>query len=185
MRRGATPLNTPDLKETYRVKRSPSAETEEFFKIDISVRGGTSYLPSEARRVHTPPLPRDGPGQKRMGFFFDYTAPSPTGAPSAGEAQVVESRKYAPLSGKVRTARGRTIGGTHWLEAQLAGVDAVDERGSEARQVVGLVDPDAEEVVDLSVPEHLPSSPLCPGHWKHRGGGREVCWMHGRDVDCG
>jgi hypothetical protein len=185
MRRGATPLNTPDLRETYRVKRSPSAETEEFFKIDISVRGGTSYLPSEARRVHTPPLPRDGPGQKRMGFFFDYTAPSLTGAP-AGDAQAGESGKCPPSSGKVRPVRSRTRRGTHWLETQLAGVSAADEKGNESKRVAGVTNLDAEkEVVDWNVPEHLPSSPLCPRHEKHKGGGREICWMHGRNVDVG
>jgi parafibromin len=184
LRRGATPLNTPDLRETYRVKRSPSAETEEFFKIDISIRGGTSYLPSEARRVHTPPLPRDGPGQKRMGFFFDYTAPSPTGV-AAVDARAAESGKCPPSpSAQGRPVRSRTVGGRHWLETQLAGLAAVNVRGNESKRTAGLMrDPNREnEVVDWNVPEHLPSSPLCPRHEKHRGGGREVCWMHGRDV---
>ncbi|ERF76744.1 hypothetical protein EPUS_02283 [Endocarpon pusillum Z07020] len=125
MRRGATPLNTPDTQETYRVKRSPSAETEEFFKIDISIRGGTSYLPSEARRVHTPPLPGDGPGQKRTGFFFDYVAPSDPAFPTA-ENPTGEGAAE-PSSPRNRPARGRTMGGSDWFETQLAGVDAVDD----------------------------------------------------------
>jgi hypothetical protein len=75
LRLGPPPNATPDPHATYKVKRSPSVETEEFLKVDISVRGGTSYLPSEARRIHTPPLPGEGAGRKRRGFFFDYNAP--------------------------------------------------------------------------------------------------------------
>lgn len=75
LRLGPPPNATPDPNATYKVKRSQSAETEEFLKVDISVRGGTSYLPSEARRIHTPPLPGEGAGGKRRGFFFDYNAP--------------------------------------------------------------------------------------------------------------
>lgn len=32
----------------------------------------------------------------------------------------------------------------------------------------------------LRIPEHLPSSPLCPMHPKHKSGGRGVCVYHGR-----
>jgi hypothetical protein len=189
MRRGDTPLNTPDPKETYRIKRSRSAETEEFFKIDISVRGGTSYLPSEARRIHTPPLPGDGPGQKRMGFFFDYTAPSPAESPTTENSLNNEREQAHSSAPNVRPRRGRTVGGTDWYEAQLAKVDAVDEARSASRSTsagLGRSEKDNEKgkekkVVDLNVPEHLPSSPLCPRHAKHEGRGTGVCWMHGRN----
>ncbi len=187
MRRGATPLNTPDPKETYRVKRSPSAETEEFFKIDISIRGGTSYLPSEARRVHTPPLPGDGPGQKRTGFFFDYVAPCDPCSPISDKAT---GEGTAGLSSpRNRPARGRTVGGADWFETQLAGVDAVDNTANQSSGTAyGLAKPTKEhatEMVDMNVPEHLPSSPLCPRHEKHKSGGKGVCWMHGRNVNVG
>ncbi|KAF7508819.1 hypothetical protein GJ744_008696 [Endocarpon pusillum] len=187
MRRGATPLNTPNPQETYRVKRSPSAETEEFLKIDISIRGGTSYLPSEARRVHTPPLPGDGPGQKRKGFFFDYVAPSDPAFPTA-ENPTGEGAA-GPSSPRNRPARGRTIGGSDWFETQLAGVDAVDHTAnSGSRTMAELAKPTKaheEEMIDMNVPEHLPSSPLCPRHEKHKSGGKGVCWMHGRSRDAG
>lgn len=32
----------------------------------------------------------------------------------------------------------------------------------------------------LSLPEHLPNSPLCPMHPKHRSGGKGVCVYHRR-----
>lgn len=183
MRRGGTPLNTPDPKETYRIKRSASAETEEFFKIDISIRGGTSYLASEARRVHTPPLPGDGPGQKRMAFFFDYTAPCAVDTPTTEHPQ--NQREHAPAaSSSGRPGRAKaTGGGTEWYETQLARVDAANESASLSTTMSGPARADRDkdkEVVDLNVPEHLPTSPLCPRHRKHKGGGTGACWMHGR-----
>lgn len=32
----------------------------------------------------------------------------------------------------------------------------------------------------LDIPEHLPSSPLCPMHPKHKSGGKGICPFHGR-----
>ena len=39
MQQGSTPQNSPIESATYKVKRSASADTEEFLKIDISIRG--------------------------------------------------------------------------------------------------------------------------------------------------
>jgi hypothetical protein len=44
------------------------------------------------------------------------------------------------------------------------------------------------EMFDLTIPEHLPSSPLCPRHpryWrvvKGKGNQFRGCWMHGVDL---
>jgi hypothetical protein len=84
---GGQPANTPDERATYRIKRSASSDTEEFLKVDISIRGATSYLPSEARRIHTPPLPHEGLDGKRRGFFFDYTAPELETKPETAMAE--------------------------------------------------------------------------------------------------
>jgi hypothetical protein len=183
MRGGPTPANTPDPRETYRVKRSPSADTEEFSKIDISIRGGTSYLPSEATRINTPPLPGDGPGQKRMPFFFDYTAPSAVESPIMENSPI--GREELPSSSPtVRPRRARTIGGADWYEMQLAEVDAVGDGASGSKKASELAQAAEDKAVaDLNVPEHLPSSPLCPRHRKHKSGGRGVCWMHGKNQD--
>ena len=40
---------------------------------------------------------------------------------------------------------------------------------------------DAE--TDYSIPEHLPTSPLCPRHPKHRSGGKGVCVYHGGNME--
>lgn len=33
---------------------------------------------------------------------------------------------------------------------------------------------------ELNLPEHLPSSPLCPKNSKHKSGGTGICVYHGR-----
>lgn len=145
MRMGSTPRNSPTEKATYRVKRRPSAATEEFVKIDISIRGGTSYLPSEARRISTPPLPGDNQPGGRRGFFFDYNAPhlsetcdeghlSPQSTHFEGYSHnnyhsnvthdVSRSASTSPQRSPSRKAQTKAMGGD-WYDAQLADLDAM------------------------------------------------------------
>ena len=214
LRMGAQPNNTPDEQATYKIKRSPSAETEEFFKVDISIRGGTSYLPSEARRVHTPPLPQDGPDGKKRGFFFDYNAPNssyrkhsdlidpnllPTGRASR---QVPTGKKTYHVAGGAITKD--KIG--DWYDAKLAQLEEESDSETGAKRpdlsllhtngsgrdrsdtntsLAEIRKRKEEEKLDYNIPEHLPSSPLCPRHpryWrivKNKGSQFRGCWMHG------
>ncbi|OAP59889.1 hypothetical protein AYL99_04891 [Fonsecaea erecta] len=217
LRMGIVPTNTPDETATYKVKRSLSAETEEFLRVDISIRGGTSYLPSEARRIHTPPLPEEGVDGRWRGFFFDYNAPGRsvslrrTDSLEGGVDSVSTSQGSNATSGHSRTTRAskkpertksknkRILTGD-WYDAKLAEVDMGIEadqgemnnakegdrrvnspgRLSKIRKILH----DAEQF-DLTIPEHLPSSPLCPRHPRYwrvvRGRGSQFrgCWMHG------
>lgn len=213
LRLGAQPNNTPDERATYKVKRSPSAESEEFFKVDISIRGGTSYLPSEARRIHTPPLPQDGPDGRKRGFFFDYNAPrssqsrshepvDPSSVPIRSTSRATTVGKKAYLSaGKVITRNKAN----DWYDVKLAQLEDSDhERAvtgpvdvppvisesarerSESQTSISEIRKRKEEVqLDYSIPEHLPTSPLCPRHpryWrivKGKGSQYRGCWMHG------
>jgi hypothetical protein len=266
LRLGPPPYTTPDPHATYEVKRSPSAETEEFLRVDISIRGGTSYLPSEARRIHTPPLPGEGAGGKRRGFFFDYNAPRHLSIDEAKAKRIQSAEEKANLvveSGvdKVRVSwsdvssiNGRIVQSSdpstsppfrtmperkavEWYDTKLADLDtSTDEEisgkrkpkqattstgFSELRQRTAqaihdmrtrsvkmgdqeellkdhAVDVQIEEVeveeeeeegeIDYNVPEHYPTSPLCPANAKYwrfvdekLGKGRytRTCWMHG------
>ncbi|KIW32927.1 uncharacterized protein PV07_04440 [Cladophialophora immunda] len=218
LRMGIVPTNTPDETATYKVKRSPSAETEEFLRVDISIRGGTSYLPSEARRIHTPPLPEEGVDGRWRGFFFDYNAPGgrsvcPRGTESAegGLDSGSTSQDSNATSGHSRTkpagkkpkrvkSKSKRILAGDWYDVKLAEVDmdiqADQGEMKHAKQGDRRVNSpeclskirkmlhDAQQF-DLSIPEHLPSSPLCPRHpryWrvvKGRGSQFRGCWMHG------
>ncbi|KAK5372471.1 hypothetical protein LTS13_006211 [Exophiala xenobiotica] len=215
LRMGLQPTNTPEERATYKIKRSASAESEEFLKVDISIRGGTSYLPSEARRIQTPPLPEEGADGKWRGFFFDYNAPRAdsdiqgtellssgnTSSANAGE----ESEGITPNSvkalGRTKTNRSRRVVTGDWYDVRLKQFDVgqdpsqvSDPKSGEKR----LNSPDLfeksppdwdKEQFDLTIPEHLPSSPLCPRHpryWrvvKGRGSQFRGCWMHGVGLD--
>lgn len=214
LRMGAQPNNTPDERATYKVKRSASAETEEYLKVDISIRGSTSYLPSEARRIHTPPLPQDGPDGKKRGFFFDYNAPKRWGnreaetldaaaIPQRSTSRTNAAGKRAFLSAGRIVTKSRT---NDWYDAQLAQLEEPEDEQCLNEEIgrATLLDADFnrarsgtqsslyqaqkrrdEELFDMTIPEHLPSSPLCPRHpryWrvvKGRGSQFRGCWMHG------
>ena len=161
LRLGAVPTGTPEDNATYRVGN------QVYFKVDISVRGGTSYLPSEARRIHTPPLPGE-----------DVHVQGPLG-PNGHRYVKMKPRtggdNELPATRPPNMSRALT---RDWYDVQLALLE------SEARPAL-----DHDLPVDYDIPEHLPSSPLCPRnerYWRYvqgklkRGEDRHrVCWMHG------
>lgn len=174
MRMGVQPTNTPEERATYKIKRSPSTETEEYLKVDISVRGGTSYLPSEARRIHTPPLPDTTQEGKLRGFFFDYNAPR--SQESLGNVDCANGHKNK-----------RCVHRGDWYDAKLAELDASDEIMTESKssEIEKGKKGEKGEEFDYTIPEHSPSSPLCPRnprYWrvvKGKGSQYRGCWMHG------
>ncbi|KAK5199044.1 hypothetical protein LTR47_004256 [Exophiala xenobiotica] len=215
LRRGLQPTNTPEERATYKIKRSASAESEEFLKVDISIRGGTSYLPSEARRIQTPPLPEEGADGKWRGFFFDYNVPRAdsdiqgtelfssgnTSSANAGEELGGITPNSVKALGRTKTNRSRRVVTGDWYDVKLKQFDVgqdpsqvSDPKSGEKRLNSPVLfeksPPDCDkEQFDLTIPEHLPSSPLCPRHpryWrvvKGRGSQFRGCWMHGVGLD--
>ncbi|KIW20057.1 hypothetical protein PV08_00632 [Exophiala spinifera] len=206
LRMGKQPNNTPEERATYKVKRRSSAETEEFLKIDISVRGSTSYLPSEARRIHTPPLPEEGADGRWRGFFFDYNAPqsspcrpasrhSANGSESSGSnggEAIGRTSSLPKCLGRTKSNRVKRVVSGDWFDVKLQQVDVgqdplriIEPKCGEKR----LNSPDlfktsfqgqSEEHFDLTIPEHLPNSPLCPRHPRYwrvvKGKGGQFRW---------
>lgn len=127
------------------------SDSQQYYRVEISEPGGPTYLPSEARRIGTPPLP--GEKGRQRGFFFEYTAPSNEG--------------NTPYTGSSPRLKGRGSPGGDWYQIQL--------EAEEAR--------DAAMSFELNVPDHLPSSPLCPKHPKYKSGGKGICVYHGRNRD--
>lgn len=190
LRMGIQPTNTPEERATYKVKRRASAETEEFLKIDISVRGKTSYLPSEARRIHTPPLLEEGADGRWRGFFFDYNAPQSTPClPTSGtmangsessvthEGEAIGRTSSLPQGlGRTRSNRIKRVVSGDWFDVKLQQVDVgqdpsriIDPKCGEKRlNSPGLFKAcfqgQDQKHFDFAIPEHLPSSPLCPRH---------------------
>ena len=145
----ATPAS-PDSRLMYL-----GSDDRQYFRVEISEPGAPTYLPSEARRIGTPPLP-DQSGRVR-GFFFNYNAPD-------DEIDTPSPEKFENSSLQPQIRRKRTPD-FDWYRAKLV---ADEER-------------DLMTNFELNVPDHLPGSPLCPKHPKHKSGGRGICVYHGRN----
>lgn len=146
---GKPALPSPDPEAMYE-----GSDAKTYFRTEIADPGGLNFLPSEARKVGTPPL-----SHANRGFFFN------TGKTS-------EDGNSSPESGG-RSTPGSTPGGTStkrrgsdfdWYKVKEAADEAKDEQAE----------------FELNLPEHLPNSPLCPRNPKHKSGGRGVCVYHGR-----
>ena len=166
---GVVPTVTPDPNQTYRIKRSSSARTEEYPIIDISIHGGTSYLPSEAARVHTPPLPGQRAGRTR-GLFFDYNDP---------EGDAGDTFYQSPLNSPKLTRDEEKC----WMASALAEVDAMPDKSRKPSSSKSVPIPPP---LDFNIAEHYAGSPLCPRsdrYWRkvenklYSEG--EACWQHG------
>ena len=103
MTMGKPPISTPDPEEMY-----SGADSQEYVAVKLSEPDNPSFLPSEARRIHTPPLPDDSPGKgKHRDFFFDYSAPTTQEA----------SRQESTRTGRVSDME--------WYRRKLDAVDSV------------------------------------------------------------
>jgi hypothetical protein len=169
-KRGKTPATTPEEAAMYvRSDRRPH------MKLDISdPTNKSSFLPSEAQRLGTPPTPNtesEWTFHKR-GFFFDYTAPPKLDAEGEDSS---ENGKWKQLDTEdafcpQQLRRGKKISETAWYTMQM---DMVEHQVEvEIRKT---------EIQEYDVPEHLPSSPLCPRNPKHRSQGKGACMFHGSD----
>ena len=146
---GNAPLGTPTTPDPQSMYIG--SDRKQYFRVEISAPGAPTYLPSEARRIGTPPLlEQDG---KVRGFFFSY--------------DVRDSEDRTLSSGTIDRSKfgGKRSSDIDWYTVKL--------KADEAR--------DNAMHFELNVPEHLPSSPLCPKHPKHKSGGKGICVYHGRN----
>ncbi|KAL8897396.1 MAG: hypothetical protein Q9207_007238 [Kuettlingeria erythrocarpa] len=172
---GKAPVSTPDANAMY-----IGSDSQSYFRVELTETNAPAYLPSEARRIGTPPLP--GEKSKLRGFFFDYNAPllstmqrsegswphapmnkTPLPHRPPGLNSAEQGSTTTPRSVGSRTPRD--VMDVDWFRIEMAIDEAKHER----------------EAFELNVPEHLPNSPLCPKHPKHKSGGKGVCVYHGRN----
>lgn len=174
VKRGKPPVSTPNDECMY-----TGSDSQKYMRVELTEPNAPTYLPSEARRIGTPPLPGDG--GKLRGFFFDYNAPRSAGEeqaerdkpatrtntapflPRSRNLTVESPRRTSPRSSSPRLQRSDDD--VHWFRVKVALDETEDQRDS----------------FELNVPEHLPSSPLCPRHPKHKSGGKGICVYHGRN----
>ena len=167
---------TPESRSLY-----TGPDHRQYLAVELTDPDAPAFLPSEARRVTTPPL-SDVYGhtirsnKKLRGFFFDYSAPTgPGGRTDAAETPYVETPGFEgyPLPPEFRQrAEADRVERRDWYRAKMEAIDADGEDGGELSR---------EEFV-LQVPEHLPNSPMCPRHPRNKSGGKGVCVYHGRNI---
>lgn len=165
MMMGRPPLHTPEPEAMY-----TGSDSNTYVAVNL-IEEGVAFLPSEARRVHTPPLPTGSTGAgKFRGFFFDYNAPLTPTSIFPERATVTAATATAVVDATNAHAHTRTGArprrDSDWYRVKT---DAIEAEG-----VVW------EQLAD-AVPEHLPNSPLCPRNPKHKSGGVGECPYHGRN----
>lgn len=147
---GKPPLATPEPEAMY-----TGSDSHRYLTVELTSDDAPAFLPSEARRINTPPLPMGTPSKGlSRGYFFDYNAPSDKN-PSEVHKRVSPS------------AHNATTSEHDWYRVKLDHIDQPELM--------------TKEELQISVPEHLPNSPLCPKHPKHKSRGTGTCPYHGRN----
>ena len=116
------------------------------------------FIPSEARRVNTPPLSPQGSSKGRLrGFFFELRPP--------GLEETDAMTRDAPKRKKRASVDAALASEGEWFRVSVCG----SEQAGSINEF------------EFHLPEHLPSSPLCPKNPKHSSGGKGNCVFHGRN----
>jgi hypothetical protein len=127
---------------------------------------------------------KPGKGNRLMGHFWDSKTPG-VDDPGSAAANMTRSHMHAAFPAPIdavsfshsgasapNTPVPASMRDTDWYRVRADVVLEEDEQ-----------DMDIEELkarFDWDVPDHLPSSPLCPANPKHPGGGSGICVYHGR-----
>jgi hypothetical protein len=151
-------------------------------------------------RIQTPPLRETTREGRPRSFFFDVATPTSTGS-SGSRSGISNTRSFPNVSSKT-SSRQRLVGpppkrpataqvgrATSRSEShphkQRPMYSTGQQRGPsrewwEAPVRVTTWDALAPSSFEFDLPEHLPSSPMCPANKKHKSGGTGVCVYHGR-----
>ncbi|KAF9881840.1 hypothetical protein CkaCkLH20_00986 [Colletotrichum karsti] len=122
----------------------------------------TPYPAGEATRVKTPPLHENTADGKPRGFFGDLMPPGEE-IDDWDPAHLTrpETEKYGGICEKNFPKKPK-----EWWDAK---------QRVQLKKVVPSPQP-----FEFDIPEHLPSSPMCPSNPKHSSGGKGLCVYHGR-----
>jgi len=195
---GKNPASTPNLDGKY-----VGANGDLFERVDLCSLDprDPTCLPSEARRINTPPMEPGTPNLQPRGFFFDLASPSGDGdIVTSPSDKSHHSGTYASPTGKGKSrnlgsksksdpqlsSTPSTPGSTEWWEADTKHIDTGKKTSGHKPKAVTLGRPmhpglpglPASFVLEL--PEHLPNSPMCPKNPSHKSGGSGICPSHGR-----
>ncbi|QSZ32639.1 hypothetical protein DSL72_002218 [Monilinia vaccinii-corymbosi] len=176
---GRTPIGTPKSESRY-----VGATGKSYTKVEISEPGAPTFLPSvsvpEAQRVDTPLwLPKRDP---RRGFMSNMF-------PHVNEQKI--SEKYSldttrPRRDTTQSSLRNFLRTPTLLNAPASRRESSDsEHGSSLRKSptnrsFASQYLSKSQLFELNIPDHLPSSPLCPTNPMHTSKGLGICPLHGR-----
>ena len=107
------------------------------------------------------------------GFFFDLSPPTDDNKSDLeGQCSPHTSDGSISISG----GRLNDFVSREWWEADTKH-KSTGNKSTSAREQASTV---RSSSFELKLPEHLPSSPLCPKNPKHSSGGTGICVYHGR-----
>ncbi|KAI9746187.1 MAG: hypothetical protein M1818_000868 [Claussenomyces sp. TS43310] len=170
------------IRNLLRGKTPPSSPYPEVDDDDSIIDQGQFKDPSqslnslsmELRRINTPPISEVLLNGQMRGFFFDLKPPSEESPHLEAFSEVLEKNSYPSGEHVATPATNKMQQQRYWWDADLTEI----ERNDLSPTAHTILSPD--EFV-LEVPEHLPTSPLCPSNHKHVSGGTGVCVYHGRN----
>ena len=157
------------------------SDKKNYLSVELTDADVPSFLPSEAQRVRTPAMDFSTSGiKKRLGYFIVVDNDQPPSPMSPGTTLTSLKRGDRPSVGSTCTSPNpakdahipmnsyNAISGVEWYMANSSPSEAGDRM--------------TREQFVLSVPEHLPNSPMCPKHPKNKSKGKGVCVYHGRKL---
>ncbi|KAI0447614.1 hypothetical protein F4803DRAFT_270775 [Xylaria telfairii] len=160
----------------------------------ISNMWASEFPGGEAMRVQTPRITQNSLDQFPRSFFSDLTPP-PAPPHQSLPRQRQPSLKKTMLSASVTaggdssasspTPRGRAVQDhrLHDGDTRRGGGGRPTPKEKEWWEVsvpVSYNAVDQRAAFHFDMPEHLPSSPMCPANKRHKSGGTGVCVYHGR-----
>ncbi|RDW92118.1 hypothetical protein BP5796_01512 [Coleophoma crateriformis] len=169
---GATPAVTPEsMTENGRNARA----------VDLTDPGQDSFLTSEAQRINTPPLPQLTPTGHRRGFFIDM--PTPEDDNDSEDADFTRPGPHpglhvpsSGLHGIKRNRQSPSPAAREWFDASIN----TSARTCKSPARNGHFRASSPNNFQISIPEHLETSPMCPANPFHESGGAGICPYHGR-----
>ncbi|KAF7559902.1 hypothetical protein G7046_g4235 [Stylonectria norvegica] len=154
---------TSSVREALRSGTPPVTPLAEY-TANVDCPTCPQYPGGEAVRVNTPPLDEDTADGRPRGFFTATTPPVDYGGVALPPTSI------HPQEGPRPKTRRRSIGTQprEWWDTAPRKPVRRSPYGHQATHF------------EFQVPEHLPSSPMCPANPKHISGGTGLCVYHGR-----
>lgn len=181
---GKTPVVTPYSEGNY-----IGSSGNIYEKVNFGTKDAPTYLPSEATRISTPP--DETPGTSQRNFLFDVSPPTDeskapssvsdstkapsTKAPSEGPIPVKRAES-SPQSGRQSPLCSSNSPSSNRSHNRIAQLRDRWETGTQREKE------ERKYRFELDVPEHFPTSPLCPRNPSHKSGGTGICVYHGRNL---